>query len=253
FLGKVTRDGSDPAKFTIDQNGRPYVGLVGEYLRAPSGQALVQIGADGRLVGQPAEDLRFAVYLPVTPGESSRPRLAINADGNLTLRADSTVHGDVLVDGGAVEFGVGTVYPRAKPWSIYHVEIPSDQPGNNSAEDHLRIEMGHSETNPGHNRVAIGHFEQGSWVPCLEIYDDCKINLYGTLTAKNLKVDQITNVQAQALVQTERIVGPQDLQIAVNSIFQAPAYSEGDLSRLEIARLASRGADLDVPIQALLD
>src|SRR5262249_48842215 len=47
FLGRVTRDRSDPSKpptYAVDMAGRPYVDLVGEYIKAASGKAAVQIG-----------------------------------------------------------------------------------------------------------------------------------------------------------------------------------------------------------------
>ena len=53
YLGQIRRDLADAENpYKVDLRGRPYAGLVGEAIRAPSGRALVQLGTDPA-AGQP--------------------------------------------------------------------------------------------------------------------------------------------------------------------------------------------------------
>jgi hypothetical protein len=255
FLGKVTRQRDQEPRYLLDQSGRPYAGLIGESIRAPSGRAWVQLGPDGNQSGN-ANDNVFAVYLPTTPGEESRPRLAIDRNGNLNLRADSTVHGDLVVDGGAVEFGVGPAYEHAKPWGIYHTEVsePNTVAGQPAEiRDELRIEMGDTDQAPARERVSIGHWskEESKWVPCMNISSDCGIEIFGDLIAKTIKARVETDAQARAIVRRDLVVDQDKLEQAMDALRTTQPYKPGAFTSYEFGRLL-QGKDDVSPILAIL-
>lgn len=202
FLGQIQRNKGAPVSYTIDSTGRPYAGLVGEQIKAPSGLAWVQVGT--------AEDAdaksRFAVFLQkdrcVDPDAPPLPRLAIDEDGRIDLRGDTTVYGDLTVDGGAVEFNVGYA-ETPQPWRVYRVQYKGDLPpdpvapagagaaGKDVGFDELRIEMAapvvrHAGDPKQRNQVVIGAWsdQQSKFVPCLTIADDCSVTVQGNLIVK---------------------------------------------------------------------
>jgi hypothetical protein len=205
FLGQLHR-GADPV---VSLSGRPYAGLRGEMVRASSGWAWLQIGE------WPANDYRFAVFLAdgVTPDEGAAanraplPTLGIKpapapptepaAEGEaalpaapagptLELRAETTLWGDLIVEGGAIEFGAGPPYDGPRPWRIYHVDYDASGDELRDAEaivrDELRIEM--ADGSEGASEVVIGHWseEQGDFQPCLTIAAGGDVTVHGDLT-----------------------------------------------------------------------
>lgn len=185
FLGQVAYDRSNQQQpFTVKPDDRPYVGLVGEEVAAPSGRARVQVGAEL------ADDARrFAVFIPEAeePGERPpRPQLSVDKSGDLDVRRDATLYGNLTMAGGAIEFEAGTARdPDFPPWSVYHLD-------NGAGAQELRIEMARAVTPAGlgSNRVVIGSWFKGpdeagneveEFHPCLTIADDCSVTVHGNL------------------------------------------------------------------------
>lgn len=207
FLGTVERSRSkpeEPYSYTVDLADRPYVGLVGEAVTAPSGRARVQIGAE-----LAEDDRRFAVFVldPEASPSQEQPdaRLEIDKDGKVDIRGETTVHGDVTIDNGTLEFAVGQAVSTPQPWRIYRVlEAPQDPQGADLHQ--LRIEMA-SEGN-GHNQVVIGAFSEESkeFVPCLTIADDCTVTVHGnlviggSLVEEQKRADAILSGEAKSFV-----------------------------------------------------
>jgi hypothetical protein len=187
FLGQVQWNrASDDQPYSVDLTGRPYAELVGEAITAPSGRARVQVGNE-----RPAENRRFAVFVPapdptaVAGAPSPAPRLEIGLDGRVDVRGTTTVAGDLLIAGGAVEFGVGPAPQVAVPWSIYHVP-------NGAQSEELRIEMAQRPAGGGRNEVVIGSWdaEAKQFRPCLSVADDCTVTIFGNLVIKGQLIEQ---------------------------------------------------------------
>jgi hypothetical protein len=198
YLGMAQRGRPGPNKpyvYSVDLSDRPYAGLVGEAIRAPSGRARVQIGSEKR-----DDRRRFAVFLQDAaaaragqPVEELEPRLEIDQDGSLTMRSQTTVYGDLTVDGGSLIFGVGSAQVKGAPWRMYHTIVEPPKNTNTPPREQLRIEMaGPGSRGKGwSNEVAIGHWsaQANKFVPCLIVADDCTVTVNGTLVV-NGKISQ---------------------------------------------------------------
>ena len=173
FLGSVAYDRANPRQpFTVDLSGRPYAGLVGGSIVAPSGRAHVQIGAERR-----GDQNRFAVFVPEAdacdlPGQ---PRVAILEDGTVRVLGDTTLHGNLTVDGHALELEDGTHPGGAHPSQLYHVK--------EGGKDELRIEMAAPGAG-GPNAIVIGKWSEGTFEPCLTVANDCTITVHGNLVVE---------------------------------------------------------------------
>jgi hypothetical protein len=220
FLGQVTRDRSDPSRptYTVDLAGRPSVDLVGEYVRAASGRAAVQIGEFSQAVtggastepGAPAAttNRRFAVFVPEAETDETRgqPRLAVDKDGKVDIRGDTTVHGDVTIDGHAVEFLAGPARPpNAPPWRIYHLDT--------GRQHELRVEMARPDTaaERGRTQVVVGTWAkpadgagQAAFQKCLTVDANCNVTVHGTLTVEGTLNTKET-VQAKLSEEARRL------------------------------------------------
>lgn len=205
-LGRLRRTRESPEKpwaYSVVPSARPYAGLVGEAIVAPSGRARVQVGAE-----QPDNPRRFAVFMqdPASPALPVAPALAIEADGKIELRGDATIHGDLTMDGGAIAFEVGPARARqARPWQIYrHVETgpaqgppaPSGDAAKEASEE-LRIEM--QGGGKGLNRVVIGAWsvDTNTFAPCLTIADDCTVTVHGDLIVEGMLEETLKSPEAQ--------------------------------------------------------
>jgi hypothetical protein len=200
FLGQIINDPTNQQQpLAVKSDDRPYVGLVGEEIVAPSGRARVQVGNDEVQGGQ----RRFVVFTP-DENASAQPaawvsRLEVDAAGELTVQGNTSIQGNLMIAGGAVEFEGGPARDlAAPPWDIYHF---SD--ANSDAEE-LRIEMPAPVAGgvTGNNRVVIGTWskhldatgaEKEEFHPCLTIRDDCTVEVSGNLVVNG----QIT---AEAIV-----------------------------------------------------
>jgi hypothetical protein len=173
FLGTVTANPKTPdTPFTIDLSGRPYAGLIGEGVTAPSGRARVQIGAESV-----QDQNRFAVFIPAA---DATPRLAIQQDGKLSARGETTVEGNLTVTGGALEIGVGPA-ASPQPWRVYRVEA---QDAEGTSHNELRIEMEGGDN--GLNQIVFGAWsaKENKFKPCLTIAEDGTVTVSGNLVIK---------------------------------------------------------------------
>jgi hypothetical protein len=178
YLGRIERVDNE---FQINLGGRPYAGLVGEFLRSPSGRALVQVGAE-----KPHDPNRFAVYLASDDGACSpaslstrEPEFAIEASGDVRIYNDTTLYGNLLIDGGAAIFEGDAAPESAQPWQIYH-SIAASKTDDGVTEEQLRVEM----ASFGPSEVVIGYYQQQAFVPCLTIRNDCTVTVHGNLEAQ---------------------------------------------------------------------
>jgi hypothetical protein len=206
FLGQLRRGGDPP----VSLDGRPYAGLRGEMVRAGSGWAWLQVGE------WPDNEYRFAVFLaegdqdtqgavpeapppappepifgisPIKPPDGKRPPddsdagKAAAAGPTIELRANTLLQGDLLIDGGAISFGVGPAYDGPKPWRIYHAfQEPNDENEEAVAENQLRIEMA-GPSSEVVNEVVVGHWstQKQAFQPYLTIADDGKVTAHRNL------------------------------------------------------------------------
>ena len=131
--------------YAVDLADRPYAGLVGEAVTAPSGRAWVQIGAEKK-----TDPDRFAVYVKADAADPdpAEPSLAIDSDGDLRLHGNTTLNGNLTMNQGAIHFAAGPARTAASPWQIYHVEDATTQ------VHEWRLEM--AGGSGGNNRVVIG-------------------------------------------------------------------------------------------------
>lgn len=201
FLGQIINDPANqqqPLAARLDN--RPYAGLVGEAVIAPSGRAKVQIGAE-----RAADQRRFVVYTRdesaqqaastsssgTQPSTDLQPRLDIDQQGEINVRGDASIYGNLTMAGGAIEFEAGTARSKEKAaWNIYHLAEE-----NNQGIEELRVEMAATPTGgvSGKNQVVIGAWFKGPdetgqekeiFHPCLTIDDNCTVTVHGNLVVK---------------------------------------------------------------------
>ncbi len=181
FLGRIERSRQAPDKsyvYSVDLGERPYIGLVGEAVTAPSGRAKVQIGAESE-----ADENRFAVFVPAPQtGSEETPRLAIDKDGELNIHGETSLHGDLTIKGGTVEFSepLPTADDTQQPWRIYRHYQEAQGTGENDTHE-LRIEM--AGNSGGTNKVVVGAWSEDlkTFQPCLSILDTCQVIVHGDL------------------------------------------------------------------------
>ena len=207
FLGQIARERPDLSQPTVytyrvvqAEANRPYAGLVGEAIVAPSGRARMQLGAESR-----ADDRRFALFLQdpqATGALRPRPSLEVGADGAVAVRGTTTVHGDLTIDGGALEFNVGVARsPQARPWQIYQTVdrrplasgATADAAPQTEETHELRVEM--KQSGKGLNKVVIGAWsaDDQAFKPCLTVADDCQVTVHGNLIVQGI----LTELQAR--------------------------------------------------------
>lgn len=202
FLGQIINDPANQQQpLAARPDNRPYVGLVGEAVIAPSGRAKVQIGAE-----RAADQRRFVVYTldesaqqaASTGGSGTQPqsgglqpRLDIDQQGEMSVRGDASIYGNLTMAGGAIEFEAGTARSKdMPPWNIYHLAGE-----NNQNIEELRVEMAATPTSgvSGNNQVVIGAWFKGPdetgqekeiFHPCLTIDDNCTVTVHGNLVVK---------------------------------------------------------------------
>lgn len=184
FLGQIIKDPANQQEpLAVRSDDRPYVGLVGESITAPSGRARVQVGSE--LANDPN---RFAVFTRDDNAPQPRnwlPRFEIDVDGEVTVRGDASVEGNLVIAGGAVEFeATNAVDNRAYPWTIYRTA--------DGTTNQLRIEMA-AAAGLQKSEVVIGAWFKGPdatgqekemFHPCLTIRDDCSVEVGGNLVVK---------------------------------------------------------------------
>jgi hypothetical protein len=183
FLGQVRRNAPNATPpFTIDPSDRPYVGLVGDSVVAPSGLAWIALGHDPAV----ADDLAFAVHLdgPTAP----QPSLAMDRSGNLDLAGRATIHGDAILDGSALAFLAPAAHlSTAHPWRIYRTDIDEGAIGR-------RIKSASGGDLPGKElRIEVapdGSVVFGTWSPDKKVFRPCltvgpdKVTVHGDLVVE---------------------------------------------------------------------
>ncbi len=211
FLGTISNDpGNQQQPLAVKLDNRPYVGLVGGAIEAPSGRARVQVGSERD------DDLRrFVVFTrdESQPQTAAKwlPRFAVHEEGDVSVRGDASIYGNLSIAGGVIEFGAGTARdPELPPWNIYR--LSSDEP---AGVDELRIEMAATPAGgiAGNNRVVIGAWFKGpdengqekeQFQPCLIISDDLSVEVIGNLivkgqiTARKIVEGQLTDAARNA-------------------------------------------------------
>jgi hypothetical protein len=199
FLGRIDRvKAQGKTTFTIDTGGRPYAGARAESILAPSREAWLQVGTGGD-----DNPYRFAVFLGAPDQDPSTisPRLSLEQNGNWTIRGNTSIEGDLTVDGGAVAFEQGEAYATRKPWRIYRVHDTEPDPATGADRDfdELRIEMAERGAAPDApvNQVSIGVWsaEDKKFKPCLTIADDGTVTVHGDLIVQGTLNPQ-TRVEA---------------------------------------------------------
>jgi hypothetical protein len=190
FLGTVNYNPANAQQpYTIDLSQRPYAGLVGEAVVAPSGSTQVQIGAENL-----SDPNRFAVFVPAS--DDKNPRLAIQQDGTVNVNGQTTMRGNVTVSGGTIELGIGPA-SSPQPWRIYRVQ---DVDANGTAHNELRIEM--DGGGGGNNQVVIGAWSNSKFNPCLTIADDGTVTVGGNLVVMG-KLDVNPDNMVPGMLTTE--------------------------------------------------
>lgn len=227
FLGQVTSAGpTGQTTYTANPADRPYAGLVGEGILAPSGSARLQLGVPlpGTKLGagrkQPPES-GFAVF--VSPADEYK--LAVDA-GRISINGDAQLYGNLTVKSGAVEFAGGTpVIPRpapiqaAQPW-----KISRDPEGRQ-----LRIEMAPGAAGAP-NSVAIGAFDpdKKQFMPCFTVDDQKNVTVEGDLIVQGkLQAGQMVSAglskEAQDYVLSGLLSGVGGSSAVLDRIFKVPA------------------------------
>jgi hypothetical protein len=184
FLATVTRN--PDGTFQVNSDGRPYAGLVGEAIRAASGRAWIQVGAE-----RTDDPFRFAVRIDGVPFPDI-PRLCVRDDGDVEVAGKTTLVGNVEV-GGGVEFAVDRTVAKLEdvppqPWTLSRV---ADTLGHNE----MRLEMDGPAGTVGHE-VVIGTWKepadpsaQEQFVPCLTIGSDRTVTVHGDLVVEGTLLD----------------------------------------------------------------
>ncbi len=163
YLGRLTfsPDETDPQKqILIDASDRPYAGIVAEAIDHPADATRVEVGRiadrpDQRVVAgttviyNKTSPRGFAVFVPPADADPQTaslqldPRFEIDTSGRNFLRGATTLHGNLEMAGGAVQFTdpahVDDTVTRANP-SIYRASVTSN--------DELRIDLGDLSKNP---------------------------------------------------------------------------------------------------------
>jgi hypothetical protein len=149
FLGLVTYDAAatDPKdKFTFSLDGRNYAGAVAGTIHHPKED--VKVTLDG-------EDAIFTV----TVGKAD-PRLEIRADQTNMVRGDTTVEGNLRLNGGALQFPSPTQEDANPP-------APAIYRFSGDSTDQLRIDLG--DLSADDKQFVIGHTKNGKFVPAITL------------------------------------------------------------------------------------
>jgi len=153
---------------------RPYIGLVGDAVVAPSGRAHMQVDDGGRFV--------VGVAGPAAPaGSGPADRLVV--DTTATTVTGHTSVGEGLSLKAAAQGATGanrivfepTPSPAAAaPWTIRRVASPARQ---------LRVEIRDpgKQANPANYRLVVGKTVDGTFRPCLSVDAKCQTTIYRDL------------------------------------------------------------------------
>jgi hypothetical protein len=161
FIGQLRRPDRPGDQPIIDESGRAYVELKASAVTAVEGTARIDLAGD---------DGPFAIYAGADPSQLSR-RLALGADGELTVEEGVTVNGQVTV-GGQVGLQPGAA---ANGWGLQLVSLPE------ASVSELRVQMG-PPTGSQSRRTVIGSSGQsGAFKPLLTIGEDGTVTVSGDM------------------------------------------------------------------------
>lgn len=264
YLAQVRRARNQPPTYSISMIGRPYVGLVGEAIVHPAAKAevrtRVELGSE-----QMRDPSRFQVSLYSPEVDRLEGRLRLDRNGNWAIRGDTQVTGDVIVDGGAIEFGAGPAYAQAMPWRLYRVSapdcapadesdqgqeaIPAPSSGKNGTEppvmNELRIEMAPPEAGVATGQVVIGKWseQEKQFVPCLTIDNQCTVTVHGNLVVEGTVAGEVKR----------RGTVPGSLSPGANAFAMASLFSgaTGVLTRSSVPVVGVEVPDVEIPSAAL--
>lgn len=181
YLGTVTRareGGTDT--YTIDTDGRPLAGLVGEMIESVSGRTSVQVGAE-----RDDDPFRFAVRVHEAEGDPEVPRLSVLRDGDVAVVGRTALLGNVEIEG-IVEIEAGPVVDDlaelpGQPWTLSQVA---------DADGHRELRLAMEQTDAADEEVVIGSWttrtnpdgsETEEFTPCLTVRSDCSVTVHGDL------------------------------------------------------------------------
>jgi hypothetical protein len=185
YLGRLTfsPDETDPQKqIFIDASDRPYEGIVAEAIDHPADGTRVEVGriadrpdqrnvAGTTVIYNKTSQRGFAVFVPPTDADPQAtslqldPRFEIDTNGKNFLRGATTLHGNLEMAGGAVQFTdpahIDDTVTRSNP-SIYRASANSN--------DELRVDLGNL-SDSATNRVFVVGFtaDDGMFRPSLKI------------------------------------------------------------------------------------
>jgi hypothetical protein len=194
YLGRVTRttsttsSGDTIVSYEVVLASipfRPYATLIGESVTAPSGRAMVQVGA-----GMTGDLNIFSVKLRRSTGELA-DNVAVDRAGNaVTVRGNATLSktNSNLHPGEEICFEPLAEEPQAAaPWRIYRVKRSKD----GAADQQLRIEIAHpgKKDDPRLYQFAVGMAapdknNEPRFNSCLLLQSDCTV----TIKANNFTV-----------------------------------------------------------------
>jgi hypothetical protein len=179
YIGRVVMslDEGGTATFEIDARDRVYAGLSAAIIDHPGTPARIELGLpsdqpDARTVGgvpytyaSPGQNRRdFAVFVPPEDGTTDiQPTISVEPDGT-QIRGTTIVHGNVVLDGTALEFP-SAINLKASPEPL--VDVPSIYRAEDSSSDALRIDAG--AANSAKRRIVIGLTKDGKFQPGLTI------------------------------------------------------------------------------------
>jgi hypothetical protein len=235
YLATIARD--PEGAVTVHTDGRPYAGLVGEQVRAVSGRATVQVGAE-----RADDPFRFAVRIADVLSPEV-PRLAVLRDGEVVVAGRTTLLGNVRVDG-VVELAAGPVVETAdeappQPFTLSRVTYTDGRTD-------LRLEVDDPDGGTPdavvvgtHRRPATG---PPAFVPCLTVRADGRVTVHGDLVVEGSVLDATRRPvplgeAAQTLVTAAFLSGVGGASAVVDEFYVSPfpPPEAGPLRRLRRA------------------
>lgn len=208
YLGRITRDLTDPAAAPIiETDRRPWIGLVGGTVEAPGGTPWLTLehGADPTL----------GVGLPDPAGDHP---LTVSAADGVRLDARLTVDGELVLRGGAlVLHPAGPPVPAPPPdspeWSLSH------SVGDVAHE--LRVAMPPAQPGGVPHRLVVGTWQDDEFTPRLVVDEAGTVTIAGNLvvggrvTASSVQQSQLSaaaraylaGLQATSLLSLFSVVG----------------------------------------------
>ncbi|HEY0606886.1 MAG TPA: hypothetical protein VGD58_28460 [Herpetosiphonaceae bacterium] len=228
FLGQISRERlrpGQPYSYTFSHDNRPYAGLVGAEVVAPSGRARLELGASAD------EDLRrFGVFVQADPDptqnqtqdppDQPKDKLALEIDraGKIDIHCPTTIHGNLTLDKSAIEFHAGVVNPPQGAWQIYYTDDQHEDKDKKLVINHeLRIAVPKGTE----NSVVIGAWspDNNAFTPCLSVGQSatpgrCAVTVHGDLVVNGTLYEKRARPAQQTSAEVQNIL----LQTALSSL-----------------------------------